>query len=352
MESLTRCTTGRAGTLPPALSKRALGVSSAGNWDLTYSTSRVVVRVAGADPGAGPAGAHRATLPASLLRQEPTVIRTLLAASLALAANAAAAQNRPPAARALEEAAAHLADTAQAEYDALVAEYDAESELVNAANLRVRESDEYKKAAEARDREAVNALFKNVPRIDRDAWAKRFLDAAQQHGSSPDQPLFYGWAFSNTSNKELAEAALAPLLDKHLKSEHWVEFSKGLAYGSRTLGHERTLEVLTTLADGHPNDLVKANALFGRYNTVKRATGENAPNEQQLAAAERDRKRVVELAPDSYAGMSAAAIDFERERLQIGMPVPDIQSEDTQGVEFKLSDYRGKVVVLDFWGDW
>ena len=22
------------------------------------------------------------------------------------------------------------------------------------------------------------------------------------------------------------------------------------------------------------------------------------------------------------------------------------------GVKFKLSDYRGKVVVLDFWGDW
>ena len=26
--------------------------------------------------------------------------------------------------------------------------------------------------------------------------------------------------------------------------------------------------------------------------------------------------------------------------------------EDLNGVAFKLSDYRGKVVVLDFWGDW
>ena len=25
---------------------------------------------------------------------------------------------------------------------------------------------------------------------------------------------------------------------------------------------------------------------------------------------------------------------------------------DLDGVEFKLSDYRGKVVFLDFWGDW
>lgn len=43
---------------------------------------------------------------------------------------------------------------------------------------------------------------------------------------------------------------------------------------------------------------------------------------------------------------------FEIERLQIGMEVPDIEGEDVDGVEFKLSDYRGKVVVLDFWGDW
>ena len=26
--------------------------------------------------------------------------------------------------------------------------------------------------------------------------------------------------------------------------------------------------------------------------------------------------------------------------------------EDLAGVEFKLSDYRGKVVFLDFWGHW
>ena len=43
---------------------------------------------------------------------------------------------------------------------------------------------------------------------------------------------------------------------------------------------------------------------------------------------------------------------FEKERLQIGMEVPDIEGEDLDGVPFKLSDYRGKVVLLDFWGDW
>ncbi|NRA94904.1 MAG: hypothetical protein HRU14_01700 [Planctomycetes bacterium] len=43
---------------------------------------------------------------------------------------------------------------------------------------------------------------------------------------------------------------------------------------------------------------------------------------------------------------------FIKERLQIGMVAPDIEGKDFDDVSFKLSDYRGKVVVLDFWGDW
>ncbi len=38
--------------------------------------------------------------------------------------------------------------------------------------------------------------------------------------------------------------------------------------------------------------------------------------------------------------------------LEIGMLAPEIEGEDIDGVQFKLSDYRGKVVVLDFWGNW
>jgi hypothetical protein len=46
--------------------------------------------------------------------------------------------------------------------------------------------------------------------------------------------------------------------------------------------------------------------------------------------------------PDGNAG----------EGFEVGNVAPDISGKDTQGKTFKLSDYRGKVVVVDFWGFW
>ena len=39
----------------------------------------------------------------------------------------------------------------------------------------------------------------------------------------------------------------------------------------------------------------------------------------------------------------------ELRRLTIGKPAPEIEGEDLNGRPMKLSDYRGKVVVLTFW---
>ena len=36
----------------------------------------------------------------------------------------------------------------------------------------------------------------------------------------------------------------------------------------------------------------------------------------------------------------------------VGKPAPPTRGTDADGVAFQLSDYRGKVVMLDFWGDW
>ena len=38
--------------------------------------------------------------------------------------------------------------------------------------------------------------------------------------------------------------------------------------------------------------------------------------------------------------------------LCVGTPAPEIDGEDIDGTLFRLSDYRGQVVLLDFWGNW
>jgi len=38
--------------------------------------------------------------------------------------------------------------------------------------------------------------------------------------------------------------------------------------------------------------------------------------------------------------------------LAVGSKAPEIQGQDVAGVPFKLSDYQGRIVILDFWGEW
>ncbi|MEM7457437.1 MAG: hypothetical protein AAF456_24100 [Planctomycetota bacterium] len=54
----------------------------------------------------------------------------------------------------------------------------------------------------------------------------------------------------------------------------------------------------------------------------------------------------------SRVSTGAANMAAAPDKPTIGELAPEIESEDLDGVTFKLSDYRGKVVLLDFWGDW
>ncbi len=81
-----------------------------------------------------------------------------------------------------------------------------------------------------------------------------------------------------------------------------------------------------------------------------------------------ERVQAGQLTPDQEARVSdhftaleharpAAATALERQRyvltsLTVGKTAPDIVGTDLNGTEFSLSDYRGKVVVLTFSGDW
>ena len=48
----------------------------------------------------------------------------------------------------------------------------------------------------------------------------------------------------------------------------------------------------------------------------------------------------------------AAPLLFRIRHLSVGKPAPEIVGTDAEGRTFKLSDFRGRVVLLDFFADW
>ena len=44
--------------------------------------------------------------------------------------------------------------------------------------------------------------------------------------------------------------------------------------------------------------------------------------------------------------------DLAKVGLKKGELMPQIEGKDFEGVKFQLSDYKGKVIMVDFWGDW
>jgi hypothetical protein len=71
------------------------------------------------------------------------------------------------------------------------------------------------------------------------------------------------------------------------------------------------------------------------------------------AEAEELYTRVVKKYADVKDAAKAAEKDLSSlRRLAIGKEAPEIEGEDGDGKKFKLSDYRGKVVALDFWASW
>src|SRR5204863_286939 len=57
----------------------------------------------------------------------------------------------------------------------------------------------------------------------------------------------------------------------------------------------------------------------------------------------------VKLASGGTVGDKAQVELDDILHLAVGKVAPDIEGEDQDGKKFKLSDYRGKVVLLDFW---
>ncbi len=244
--------------------------------------------------------------------------------------------------------------SAQEQYDKLVADHAELRKGYSAAQRDVMAGDAYKLAVAAGDRQRESALLMAVLEPPTELIAVA-LPAAEDFTGAEGAIPFLEWIVTNVRADGFAVRTAADILVRdHIASEQLVEFARGIGHKTDILGQRKVAEIESALLAKNPDPMVKAQV----YNTRAQLLDGRGATEAQQKEALGFYKNVVELLAESdseeakrLAGSAAGSV-FVVERLQIGMVAPEIEAEDLDGVNFKLSDYRGKVVVIDFWGDW
>lgn len=201
---------------------------------------------------------------------------------------------------------------------------------------------------------AAQAAGKEIPMIAYRPPTRQFVERAEalaeQYAGTDAAVPFLGFVVQRASDEsESVRKALRTL---------WADHSSGTAItgvlehvGAAYYRHEAQKEVMNLLAavveDNEHGD-AKAAALVARGKLLL----EVAQDDAARAAAAADLRKVATVTQNAAILQQAKDALFEIEHLQIGCTAPDIAALDTEGVPMKLSDYRGKVVLLDFWGFW
>jgi AhpC/TSA family len=153
----------------------------------------------------------------------------------------------------------------------------------------------------------------------------------------------------SAGNQEAVKEAVRTLATVYARSPVIEEGVRDLRYLSQYTGVKEAASGLRAIAEQSPHRPVKAAATFTLATILLQSSnGETAARAEARSLFDRVK---TDYADTPYAGQADSFI-FELEHLQIGMTAPDFEATDQDGKTFKLSDYRGKVVVLDFWGFW
>lgn len=110
---------------------------------------------------------------------------------------------------------------------------------------------------------------------------------------------------------------------------------------------------LRRLIEKNPSERIKGQARFALAMVLKNKDEASQPEAEKLLQAAIDdlSKRQGGFAEQQQ--LAEAKKELQDMKLRgIGKPAPEINGEDLEGKQFKLSDYKGKVVLLDFWGNW
>jgi hypothetical protein len=209
--------------------------------------------------------------------------------------------------------------------------------------------------------------------------AAKALELAKQQTADPKVVPVLTWILQTVPTLAVAEQAADLLMQHHPKAKELFDMAERMT-GLPTPWSERILtSIIKTGDDRKPAALyllaksyharAEAPAAFGSLDdkVLKNITTRFGPDYMEYLrkadspAFERQAEQVLDQLiaqhpdvkyHDQPLAERAKSLLFEIRNLAIGKKAPEINGEDIDGKPMKLSDYRGKVVVLDFWGHW
>jgi hypothetical protein len=255
--------------------------------------------------------------------------RTILAAALLLTTPFVFAQGEAPA----------PTQDPQAAYDALARDFGkAMSDWMELRQQLIQ------KAQEEGSRPPPEAL--RPPTKD---YIERAQALAKQFAGKEAAVPFLTFVIKNASSERSAvRQAVGMLYAEHAAQKAIGEALPHLSNAMRFGAREPVFQLLDEVIAQNPDAACKARGHLTR-GAIRLET---ARTEEDRKQAEADLRTVAKVTQDEDLLAEAKEALFEIEHLSIGATAPDIDGVDVDGVAFKLSDYRGKVVLLDFWGFW
>lgn len=205
--------------------------------------------------------------------------------------------------------------------------------------------EEAEKPADGKKGKQIKAM---AMRPDYSEVAKKAAGFATEFAGTDDAVQFLMMVVQAGTDTEQKRSAINTMLDNHIDSPELAKMGGMLEYLEQMIDGEIAAKAKKCMLASKNAD-VRGWALFathkGAVESADRAGEEYADAKSKLLAA------AGEVSDKRLAQEIRGAIDM-REKFGVGCEAPDIAGIDLDGVEFKLSDYKGKVIFLDFWGDW
>jgi hypothetical protein len=224
------------------------------------------------------------------------------------------------------------------------------SERVRALEERLREleealEDQFRSLQELPERERDEAFAKAYAEFQAKAGgvAVELLALARAAPRDPAALEAVAVALEARLDRKLLGEALA-LLEQHYARDPAIAdvLPKLAGYAGAEVE-----ALLRAVLEASPSSRARAAACF----QLAKRTRDSAAAEELLERAVAELSREGEPGDPELKGQAERAL-FALRNLAVGKTAPDLSGADMDGVAFRLSDYRGKVVVLDFWGYW